>query len=150
MNEINAIDTQQFLVVLLEDELPISFLLSINDKNSWQFAVEIIYRLVVCNIVEFYPDILLKDPKYPNETYHGIHDFCCHLSRSDPSGDFNIWFNAQINLTDYGKKLVGSYFHNFDKWHTAINKKFIERLEGIFNENNVNWDENNPKFPIRT
>ena len=53
MSNISALNTQFFLNMLIQDELSCSFLLSNDNPNAWQFAVELIYRLKTCDLIDF-------------------------------------------------------------------------------------------------
>ena len=52
MSNISALNTQFFLNMLIQDELSCSFLLSNDNPNAWQFAVELIYRLKTCGFLD--------------------------------------------------------------------------------------------------
>lgn len=149
MNNINALNTQFFLNVLRDNEMSSIYLTERNNPNGWQFAVEIIYRLKLCDLVDFDFDVLNKNDKYYDTTYHGLDDFCYNLSITYPNGGELIWINAQMHLTEKGRTLIEYYFKDFDNWDTKINIYFIEKLEQIFEEFHVEWDENNPIFPIK-
>ncbi|MPW80665.1 hypothetical protein [Moraxella catarrhalis] len=51
-----------------------------------------------------------------------------------------------MHLTPKGRSLIEYYFKDFDT--EEINVPFIERLEHIFAEYQVPWDEENPRFPV--
>lgn len=149
MSNISALNTQFFLNILIQDELSCSFLLSNDNPNAWQFAVELIYRLKTCDLIDFSFDVLNKSLSSPDTTYSGLDDFCYHLSKTNPSSDSNIWFDAQLSLTKKGQTLMSYYFKDFTNWDKEINIPFIDKLEEIFHNYNVPWDEDRPIFPIK-
>ncbi|PKZ67746.1 hypothetical protein CYJ96_12105 [Moraxella osloensis] len=121
-----------------------------NYPNAWQFAVEAVYRLKICELVDFDFDVLTKSEKFPDTTYHGLDDFCYHLSITEPN-DWGclIWIDAQMYLTNKGRALTELYLQDFDNYNEQINVYFIEKLEEIFSDYNVPWDEDRPIFPIK-
>lgn len=148
MSVVSAMQIQWFLNVLIKNQLS-SIYLTGGHPNGWQFAVESIYRLKLCDLVDFDFDVLNKNDKYHDTTYNDLDDFCYHLSITHPDGGELIWIDAQMSLTNKGYVLMDFYFKDFDNWDEKINIYFIEKLEQIFEEFNVEWDENNPKFPIK-
>ncbi|WFF38094.1 hypothetical protein LU290_07455 [Moraxella nasibovis] len=145
MSTLNAERIQWFLNVLIDDGLCCAFLLTVGNPSPWQFSVEAIYRLVMCDIIIFDPDVLIKDPRCHETTYENIDDFCMQLSNSIPYED-NIWYVSEASLTPKGRSLIELYFKDFDT--EQINVPFIEHLERIFAEHQVPWDEENPRFPV--
>lgn len=150
MNIKNAKDAQFFLNMLINDNYSSIYVLSGDDTNDWQFAVEFIYRLKVCDIICFSFNVLTKNKERPNTTYNGIKDFCYNLSITHPDDRSSIiWIDADLILTEFGKELTDIHLKDFDVYSGKINTKLIEHLEKIFEDNNVAWDENNPIFPVK-
>ncbi|MFC0821368.1 hypothetical protein [Moraxella marmotae] len=146
----SAQQLQWFLTVLINDELSATYLSGGDHPNTWQFSVEAVYRLKLCDLVDFDFDVLTKSDKSPDTTYDGLDDFCRHLAMVDPDdwgADEIIWIDAQMHLTPKGRSLVEFYFKDFDSEH-EINIPFIEHLERIFAEYQAPWNEQNPSFPV--
>ncbi|OOS04196.1 hypothetical protein SAMN02745664_1207 [Moraxella cuniculi DSM 21768] len=148
MSSFHATEAQWFLRVLITD--PMSSIYVLRGSGTWQFAVEFIYRIYSCGLTDFAFDVLTKSEQSPNTTYDGIEDFCYHLSITDPD-DFEsiIWIDANIILTPFGRKLMEEYFKDSSKdWSNELNIPFIEKLEDIFTEHGLEWNLENPKFPV--
>ena len=147
MSIYSARSIQWFLLVLTSDSMGTVYLTSGYHPNAWQFAVEAAYRLKYCNLIDFSFDVLTKYEKLSNNTFDGLDDFCYHLSVTDPDDwSYAVWIDAQMHLTPKGRSLIEYYFKDFDT--EEINVSFIERLEHIFAEYQVPWDEENPRFPV--
>lgn len=149
MNIESAKRLQWFLTTLINDELSATYLSGGSHPNPWQFSVEAVYRLKLCNLVDFDFDVLTKSDKSPNTTYDGLDDFCHHLTMVNPNdwgSNEIIWIDAQMHLTLNGRLLVEFYFEDFDT--EKVNIPFIEHLEHIFAEHQVPWDDDNPIFPV--
>lgn len=147
----SAKQLQWFLNVLIDNELSATYLSGGNHPNDWQFSVEAVYRLKLCDLVDFDFDVLTKSSESPNTTYDGLDDFCRHLTIVNPNdwgADEIIWIDAQMHLTEKGRSLVNFYFTRDNAWDEMINKEFIESLEMIFEQYGVPWNENNPTFPV--
>ncbi|MDO4907527.1 hypothetical protein [Neisseria sp.] len=118
-------------------------------EEDWQCAVEFIYRILKCELVDVWPhDILIKGNEY---SYDGIEGYCKELANHNPINDTPlVWTSPDITLTEKGQELVnkylifdGEYSNKFD-----VNCNFIEELEKIFDDYGVCWDEQSIKFPI--
>lgn len=150
MSTASALQIQWFLNVLVDNCMASAYLASDNHPKKWQFAVEAIYCLKSCNLVDFDFDVLHKSDQNPDSTYNNLNDFCYHLSMIHPDDwESGIWIDAQLLLTPKGRLLVENYFCDFQDWDHKINQGFVEKLESIFERNQVPWNEDRPRFPVR-
>lgn len=152
--DIRTANEIQYLFEYLYDEDYNALYLIPGDSSKlwgWQFTVEIIYRLYVCGLICIYPEsILIKNDPY---SYDGIDDFCNQLAKNNPCATEQdlVWYGSDFYLSTKAYFLMDEYFPNTGNnlWDKDLNTAFIERLESIFEQYGVPWDENNPRFPIQ-
>lgn len=118
--------------------------------NTWQFMVDLIYRLLICEIIQLFPaNILIKRNEL---SFNGIEDFCYHLALQNPMDCATVfdepcaWSGVSILLSDKGKNLIQQYFPitavEYYGQDLYLNIEFIEKLEHIFAINHVEFDGN--------
>lgn len=143
----NAKRLQWFLNALTGNALEVVYLGGGHHPNAWQFAVEAVYRLKFCHLVDFGLDVLTKYENLSNNTFDGLDDFCHHLSITNPDDWYQTtWMKTKSHLSSQGRSLIESYFKDFNT--EELNVPFIEDLESIFAGYQVPWDEENPRFPV--
>jgi identified by metaGeneAnnotator len=135
----------EFEYLALDAYFPMHFASHGQGNKDWQFAVEFIYRLLICQLAILEPVNL--------ETEKDILGFCHKLAKQNPFGkDNGVWYWGEIILTKKGLDLIIKYIPEaFKEWNGKkfeLNTPFIKTLESIFIEHGVEWDENNPLFPI--
>lgn len=146
MSDDTALKAQCFLHNLATEPLSLAYVFSGDD--TWMLSVDLIYRIYQCGLAEFEFDVLVKNKKNLNVTYDDIDDFCYHLSITHPDDlRSDIWQDAKMILTPFGQNLINQYFQDFDRWYDTINTAFIEKLEDIFIEHGLAWNEKKPLFP---
>jgi len=148
MNKETAEEIQcGFEYLAFDDLTPISFAPLGREPQTWQwqFAVEFIYRLLICQLATLEPINF--------ETKNDILDFCHNLAKQSPfNNDNEVWYQGEIVLTKKGIDLIKEYIPEaFEEWNGKkfeLNIPFIKTLKNIFVNYEVAWDENNPLFPI--
>ncbi|MBH2124609.1 hypothetical protein [Neisseria bergeri] len=113
---------------------------------QWQFAVEFIYRLLVCELAILWPFTFDKKQE--------IFLFCQEFAKQNPFGTENneLWYSGEITLTKKGLDLVKFYIPELFECEDLpfeLNHSFILALESIFSDYEVPWEENNPLIPIK-
>lgn len=125
-----------------------------NRYESWQDAVEVIFRLLKSNLVEFWPSNPLVSLGCEN-----FEDYALALSENDPYylshmveiNDeqyfriFEHWSAPLLILTDVTKKLIDKYQIGYSEENLSL--PFIQEVEIAFVKNNVPWSDK-PLFPI--
>lgn len=133
-------DAIWFQWVLYQLTLTCEYPFNLIDENTqykWQLVVDNIYRLYVCELIEFDCD--------------NIRNFCKKLAHDNPFDKENLlsintnWWSVDICLTELGWKIFDKYFYN-GKFE-VLNIEFIEELQSIFNRHNVSFD-NKPIFDV--
>lgn len=116
-------------------------------KWQWQFAVEFIYRLLVCKLA------ILEPIKF--NTKKELSTYCHKLAIQNPfsMGNNESWYSGEIVLTKKGLDLVKQYIPYVFEYGDVpfkLNNPFILTIESIFSDYEVPWEENNPLFPIQS
>ncbi|HEZ4979349.1 TPA: hypothetical protein WJH12_001284 [Neisseria meningitidis] len=135
----------EFEYLALDGYFPMHFASHGQGNKDWQFAVEFIYRLLICQLATLEPINF--------ETKNDILDFCHNLAKQSPfNNDNEVWYQGEIVLTKKGIDLIKEYIPEaFEEWNGKkfeLNIPFIKTLKNIFVNYEVAWDENNPLFPI--
>lgn len=126
-------------------------------RREWQLAVDLFYRLLVCDLVQLWPEGYLgKAGKY---TFDGPLDFCQALAQQNPysfeeTSQMPVpWIGPNIGMTDKLRELLKKHdmvLTKENRWpHTwPLNEAFIEDIESIFEAHGVDWSDE-PLIPIR-
>jgi len=105
----------EFEYLALDAYFPMHFASHGQGNKDWQFAVEFIYRLLICQLAILEPVNL--------ETEKDILGFCHKLAKQNPFGkDNGVWYWGEIILTKKGLDLIIKYIPEaFEEWN---GKKF--------------------------
>lgn len=136
----------EFEYLVLDGYFPIHFASHGQERSDWQFAVEFIYRLLVCELAVLEP-VWFSSKK-------DIQTFCQSLARQNPLSEKNdAWYRGEVVLAKKGLDLVRTHMPQaFEEWNGRpfqLNIPFMEALAAIFADYDVAWDENNPLLPVQ-
>ncbi|HFC5894217.1 TPA: hypothetical protein ACFMWC_001620 [Neisseria lactamica] len=85
----------EFEYLALDGYFPMHFASHGQGNKDWQFAVEFIYRLLICQLATLEPINF--------ETKNDILDFCHNLAKQSPfNNDNEVWYHGEIVLTKKG------------------------------------------------
>lgn len=114
----------------------------------WEFVVNMIYRLVVCGLLDVLPKSILK--KHSEYSFDGVLGFCEELAKQNPSDRDGLtnapmpWIGPSLSMTEKAKGIVDKYFSDtpliYDE-ELELNEKFIQEIEKIFEEYDVSMSE---------
>lgn len=123
-------------------------------QKQWQWAVDLIYRLLVCDLIRLWPDGYLS--KAGKLTFNGPLDFCQALAQQNPysfeeTSQLPVpWIGPSIGMTDRLRELLKKHDMVWTKREDAwpLNEAFIADIESIFEAHDVGWTDE-PLIPIR-
>ena len=123
-------------------------------RREWQLAVDLFYRLLVCDLVQLWPEGYLG--KADAYSFDGPLDFCQALAQQNPYSFEETsrrpvpWIGPNIGMTDRLRELLKKHdmvwTKREDTW--PLNEAFIEDIESIFEAHGVAWSDE-PLIPIR-
>lgn len=139
------------MAVLPDDASPIAFIGYPSNPEeyslSWQEGVEIIYRLLKCDILRLWP-VHLADTEEKKLV------FVRALAQQNPYGDLMksygppwdmAWMEPLFHTSDRGKTLIKAYGSNGHD--STLCPGLIQELEALFETSGVPWSDC-PTFPI--
>lgn len=144
----------QFTVSLLAVDCysPMSYLGGIapydesdDGRYRWQLAVDVLYRFVMCGLVEV-----------PWERNGGNYDEKVHgplfhvLRTKDPNGPFYVEWHDELCPTEFCKQIIDKYdlTENAGTPDYEVCEPFIEELEALFERHGVPWSDE-PLLPVQ-
>ena len=138
-----------FYSLNLDGDYPINLVDTFKeDYHTWQLAVDNIYRLYACKLIEIFY-IAGNGVKLLNTD---ITKFCQELAKDNPfeyknkeAISFENWYGVDIYLTEKGEELYNRFFPNGE--YEILNIEFIKELESIFYDYGLPFSKN-PIFKI--
>lgn len=129
-----------------------------NARTNWQIAVDLLYRLLIANLLELWPDSMLggfNAPEFPVKALR----FCEVLAQIDPAGgeayeihslEYHLpWVGFDLCLTNTTRCLLAKHGLVWSKdKDMPFNEAFIEDIEAMFELHGVAWSDT-PLIPIR-
>ena len=108
-------------------------------STRWQFAVDMIYRTLRCDLIAVHKFVQCCDEE----------SFLEAIRSQSPYGSAGgvLWNGTLIYGTERLSRLIDAYFTSSGESNDTLNPAFIEALEQIFVENGVPWSDK-PLLPI--
>lgn len=142
--------------MMIETYEPCKFYSSTSGREGWQGAVEILYRLLKCKLVEFWPSSPLKALECEN-----VEEYAVFLSKNNPyylthkkeiseqkdSEIFKFWFGPLLVITDVMKDMLTRHQVVELEEQDQLSDSFFNELEEVFIKNNVPWSDK-PLFSV--
>ncbi len=122
-----------------------------NARTQWQIAVDLLYRLLIANLLELWPDSMLGEFDAPDFPVKALR-FCKELAQIDPAGDeaYEIlspeygmpWIGFDLCMTNTTRCLLAKHGFVWSKGkEMPFNEAFIEDIEALFELHGAAWSD---------